>query len=133
MTLRSLVLTNLSTMGVILAAMAVVAMLETLAPLHPRGTRPPFVYVHGDFMAGGFHSHALARQLGPDQPVYVVHPHGLADRSIPTTIEAMAVCCRSLVSWIQVLAGFGNKPIVVCDRGCSIERMKSQVREVSVE
>lgn len=61
-----------------------------VAPLHPRGTRPPFVYVHGDFMAGGFHSHALARQLGPDQPVYVVHPHGLADRSIPTTIEAMA-------------------------------------------
>ncbi len=61
-----------------------------IAPLHERGTRTPFVYVHGDFMAAGFHTHALARLLGPDQPVYAVHPHGLADRSIPTSIEAMA-------------------------------------------
>ena len=61
-----------------------------IAPLHERGTRPPFVYVHGDFMAAGFHTHSLARLLGPDQPIYAVHPHGLADRSIPTSIEAMA-------------------------------------------
>ena len=61
-----------------------------IAPLHERGARPPFVYVHGDFMAAGFHTHSLARLLGPEQPIYVVHPHGLADRSIPTSIEAMA-------------------------------------------
>ena len=61
-----------------------------VVPLHEGGSRLPFVYVHGDFFGGGFHCHVLARLLGPDQPVYVVHPHGLAGGSVPTTIEAMA-------------------------------------------
>jgi len=61
-----------------------------IVPLHEGGSRPPFVYVHGDFFAGGFHCHALAKALGPDQPFYVVHPHGVADGFVPTTIEAMA-------------------------------------------
>jgi thioesterase domain-containing protein/acyl carrier protein len=61
-----------------------------VVPLNEDGSRPPFVYVHGDFFGGGFHSHALARRLGSDQPVYVVHPHGLAGGVVPATIEAMA-------------------------------------------
>ena len=55
-----------------------------------QGTRPPFVFLHGDFQAGGFYSRALAHALGPDQPTLIVHPHGLVGDAIPETIEAMA-------------------------------------------
>ena len=48
------------------------------------------MFLHGDFTGGGFYSRALAHALGPDQPVLIVHPHGLVDATIPETIEAMA-------------------------------------------
>jgi amino acid adenylation domain-containing protein len=54
------------------------------------GTRPPLFFLHGDFSGGGFYSHGLARGLGPDQPFYAVHPHGLDDSPVPDSIEAMA-------------------------------------------
>jgi thioesterase domain-containing protein len=54
------------------------------------GTLPPFVFLHGDFTGGGFYSRALAHWLGPDQPVLIVHPHGLVEATVPPTIEAMA-------------------------------------------
>jgi thioesterase domain-containing protein len=47
-------------------------------------------FLHGDFSGGGFYCHALARELGSDQPFYAVHPHGLGGSSIPDSIEAMA-------------------------------------------
>jgi thioesterase domain-containing protein len=58
--------------------------------VNAQGTRPPFVFLHGDFQAGGFYSRALARSLGADQPTLIVHPHGLVGDAIPETIEAMA-------------------------------------------
>jgi len=58
--------------------------------VNARGQRPPFVFLHGDFQAGGFYSRALALALGPDQPTLIVHPHGLAGDAVPATIEAMA-------------------------------------------
>ena len=61
-----------------------------VSELHPEGARLPLVYVHGDFMAGGFHGHMLAHRLGPEQPLLLVHPHGVADRTLPSTVEAMA-------------------------------------------
>jgi thioesterase domain-containing protein/acyl carrier protein len=51
---------------------------------------PAFVFLHGDFTGGGFYSRALVQALGPDQPVLLVHPHGLVDALVPDTIEAMA-------------------------------------------
>jgi thioesterase domain-containing protein len=61
-----------------------------VAPINASGTRPPIFFLHGDFSGGGFFSNALARGLGPDQPFFVVHPHGLIDDAVPPTIEAMA-------------------------------------------
>jgi thioesterase domain-containing protein len=46
--------------------------------------------MHGDLSGGGFYSRSLARALGPDQPMVVVHPHGLDELPIPESIEAMA-------------------------------------------
>lgn len=61
-----------------------------LVALNPKGSRPPFFFLHGDFTGGGFFSHKLSRALGGDQPFYAVHPHGLIDPVVPDTIEAMA-------------------------------------------
>ncbi len=63
---------------------------EPVAAVNAAGTRPPFFFLHGDFSGGGFYSRELARALGPDQPFYAVHPHGLIDAEVPETIEAMA-------------------------------------------
>jgi thioesterase domain-containing protein len=54
------------------------------------GSLPPFVFLHGDFTGGGFYSRALVQALGPEQPVLIVHPHGLVETDVPASIEAMA-------------------------------------------
>jgi thioesterase domain-containing protein len=47
-----------------------------LEPVHPQGVKPPFFVVHGvhGTMAIG---RAMARALGPDQPLYVLHGRGI--------------------------------------------------------
>jgi amino acid adenylation domain-containing protein len=57
---------------------------------HAGGPRPPFFFLHGDFSGGGFYCRTLARALGPDQPFFALHPHGLDGRPVPETIESMA-------------------------------------------
>jgi hypothetical protein len=51
--------------------------------MNAQGSRPPFVYLHGDFMGGGFYSRTMATALGADQPTLIVHPHGLVEDAIP--------------------------------------------------
>jgi amino acid adenylation domain-containing protein len=53
------------------------------------GTKPPLVYLHGDF-AGGSYSWSLATMLGADQPMTVIPPHGLPGRPPATSVEEMA-------------------------------------------
>lgn len=49
---------------------------NTLVPIQPNGTRPPFFCVHG--LGGGVLGYAeLARVLGPDQPFYGLQARGL--------------------------------------------------------
>ncbi|HKZ03856.1 MAG TPA: amino acid adenylation domain-containing protein [Methylomirabilota bacterium] len=61
-----------------------------LIALRAEGSQPPFFFLHGDFSGGGFFSRALAEAVGPEQPFYAVHPHGLVDSAVPDSIEAMA-------------------------------------------
>ena len=49
----------------------------------------PFIYLHGDYRGGGFYCYNLARFLGTEQPVYVLHPHGLFGPRMPSTIDEM--------------------------------------------
>jgi thioesterase domain-containing protein/acyl carrier protein len=63
---------------------------DPVTVVNAAGSRPPFFFLHGDFTGGGFYSRELARALGPDQPFYAVHPHGLIDPDVPDSIEAMA-------------------------------------------
>jgi thioesterase domain-containing protein len=57
---------------------------------HADGTRPPLIFLHGDFNGAGFYCLNLAAELGPSQPFYALGPHGLHGVPIPATIEEMA-------------------------------------------
>jgi amino acid adenylation domain-containing protein len=61
-----------------------------LVTLRATGSKRPFILVHGDLECGGFYARNLARYLDPDRPFYVLHPHGLDGRPVPSTIEEMA-------------------------------------------
>lgn len=57
---------------------------------HTDGTRPPLIFLHGDFNGAGFYCLNLAAELGAAQPFYALGPHGLHGVPIPATIEEMA-------------------------------------------
>ena len=61
-----------------------------LTALNAGGSRPPLFFLHGDFYESGLYCRGLAGALGPDQPFYVVHPHGLDGTDVPASIEEMA-------------------------------------------
>jgi amino acid adenylation domain-containing protein len=56
--------------------------------LNAGGRRPPVFFFHGDMAGGGFYALRVARRLGAEQPVHVVHP--LTGGSVLRSIEAMA-------------------------------------------
>jgi amino acid adenylation domain-containing protein len=62
----------------------------TLVPVQPDGTRPPFFYVPADWNGGGFYAREIARDLGPDQPFYVLDPQAYHPTEAPATLAAMA-------------------------------------------
>ena len=72
------------------ALRAQAATASRVTALRATGAHPPLFFLHGDFSGGGYYCHALARELGGEQPFYAVHPHGLDGSAIPDTIEAMA-------------------------------------------
>lgn len=68
-----------------------------LGAVREAGSRPPFVFMHGDLKSGGYYAYAMARHLDADQPFYVLDPHGVDGQPLPASIEAMAAeCVREL-------------------------------------
>ena len=61
-----------------------------LLRVQPGGTKPPFFFLHGDYLSGGFYCLELARHLGPDQPFFALPPYGLDSRPVPESYEQMA-------------------------------------------
>ncbi len=79
--------------------------------------RPPFFFFHGDYEGGGFYSKKLARGLGPDQPFYILEPHGVDGAPVPETIEAMAISYLGMLQEVEfdgpyLLGGFCNGGLV---------------------
>ena len=63
---------------------------ENLVRINPNGRQRPLVLFHGDYIwGGGPFSSGLTRDLGSEQPVLVVAPHG-GGEAFPQSIEAMA-------------------------------------------
>jgi len=81
------------------------------------GPLPLLVYFHGDYGGAGLYTRRLADLLGPEQPLAIVHPHGVDGHAVPATIEAMADDRQSDVEALVtrrpvVLAGFCNGGLV---------------------
>jgi amino acid adenylation domain-containing protein len=69
--------------------------------IQTEGSRRPFFFLHGDYYGGGFYCLNLARALGPEQPFFALHPHGLDGRPVPASIEAMAAEHLATVRTLQ--------------------------------
>ena len=57
--------------------------------LNPAGTRPPFLYLHGEYTGPGLYCLRLAQKLGPDQPLLVL-PSAPVDPARWQSIEEVA-------------------------------------------
>ena len=62
---------------------------ERVTPLRASGERSALFFLHND-SGRGVYTHALARCLDPNRPVYAVHLHGLDGAALPETVEAIA-------------------------------------------
>jgi aspartate racemase len=69
--------------------------------LQEHGRHRPLFFFHGDLNGGGFYCRELARHLGPEQPVTVIHPLGLDHGQVPGTIEAMAAVHLAQIRSLQ--------------------------------
>lgn len=65
-----------------------------------RGLRshPPFFFLHGDFLGGGYYCVALARQLGPHVSFYTLAPRNLDPDSPPPPISEIAAELVELIT-----------------------------------
>ena len=63
--------------------------IKTVAPTLSKSSQTPLIYFHGDPF-GGRYARKLANLLEDIQPITVVSPHGLDDKPVPDSIEAMA-------------------------------------------
>jgi amino acid adenylation domain-containing protein len=73
----------------------------------------PFFFLHGDFFGGGLYCRNLARHLDPDQPLYAIHPHGVAGQPLLRTLDARGAEHVKLMRAVQpegpyLLGGYCN-------------------------
>ncbi len=103
-----------------------------LVEVQPRGSKPPFFFLHGDLRGGGFYCLNLARCLGEEQPLYALSPHGLSGSAVPQTIEAMAASYIEMVRAVRpegpyFLGGMCNGGVVAFEMARQLERQGSRV------
>jgi thioesterase domain-containing protein len=107
------------------------------ASFNAGGSRTPIVFLHGDFVGGGLYCHALARALGPDQPLVVLPPHGLRDDRVPGSIAEMAA---ELVTELKasravgpfILGGHCNGALVALEMARTLTREGERVPLVAL-
>jgi thioesterase domain-containing protein len=83
----------------------------SLIPVQTGGLKRPFFYMHVHWIGGAFYSFTLARDLGLDQPLYVIDPYKFDGLQVPPTIEAMAAAYIKSIRTVQpegpyLLGGF---------------------------
>ena len=88
-----------------------------LVQVQPGAGKRPFFFLHGDLGGGGFYCVPLARRLGPEQPFYSIHPHGVFGDDIPLSIEVMASELGNAIRFVQpegpyLLGGYCNGALV---------------------
>ncbi len=96
------------------------------------GSRRPFFFLHGDWTGGAFYCFALARALGPEQPLYVLEPYKFSGQLSITTVEEMAAAHREALRAVQpegpyLLGGFCNGGLLTYEIARQLEEAGQQV------
>ncbi|MBI1959904.1 MAG: amino acid adenylation domain-containing protein, partial [Candidatus Rokubacteria bacterium] len=103
--------------------------------IKPSGSRPPLFFLHGDYSGGGFYCLNLARQMEPEQPFWVLHPHGLDGGPVPPSIEAMAADHVTTLRSVRpkgpyLLGGYCNGGLVALEVARQLLDMGEEVGRV---
>lgn len=86
---------------------------EHVVAVQSGGARRPFFFLHGDWTGNAFFCFRLARELGSDQPFYILTPYSFDGLPISPTVEVMAAAHIQSMRVIQpegpyLLGGFCN-------------------------
>ena len=90
-----------------------------LVPIQTTGSRRPIFYVHVHNEGGAFYCFTLARDLGADQPLYLLEPYRFDGLRIPPPLEAMAAAYIESLRSVQpggpyrLVAFCGGSPIAL--------------------
>lgn len=106
-----------------------------LLPMNEKGSRPPLFFFHGHVYGGLFFCRAIAERLGPDQPFYAVHPHGMDGTTPPGSIEEMAAERIRAIRSVQphgpyYLGGYCNGGYVAVEAARQLEASGEKVASV---
>src|SRR6266568_3755424 len=74
---------------------------EHVVVIQAGGNKRPFFFLHGQWNSEAFYCYPLARDLGPDQPFYVLEPYTFEGLPVPPTIEAIAATHIKLMRSVQ--------------------------------
>lgn len=82
-----------------------------LVAIQSGGSKQPFFFFHVHWVGGAFYCFTLARNLGPDQPFYMLEPYRFDGLQVPPTLEAMAAAYIKSLRAVQpegpyLLGGF---------------------------
>ncbi|HEU5370396.1 MAG TPA: thioesterase domain-containing protein, partial [Ktedonobacterales bacterium] len=106
----------------------------SVVALQTGGAKRPLFYVHIHAQGGAFYCFHLARELGPDQPFYVLEPFRSAElRSMPS-FEAMAAAYVASLRAIQPegpyqLVGFCGGGLIAFEMA---HQLRAQGQEVDL-
>lgn len=106
-----------------------------LLPMNEKGSRPPLFFFHGHVYGGLFFCRAIGQRLGPDQPFYAVHPHGMDGTTPPGSIEDMAAARIKAIRQVQphgpyYLGGYCNGGYVAIEAARQLEAVGEKVVSV---
>jgi len=97
----------------------------------------PLFFLHGDIDGGGYYTLKMARRLAPEQPLYMLNPHGLDGTELPASVEEMA---QSYLKYIlerqqrgpYYLVGYCNAGLAAYEIAQRLTRLGHQVGMVGL-
>jgi acyl carrier protein len=79
-----------ATIGHLSQALARQTRAPQMVALQAEGSRPPFYFLHGDYISGGVYCRHLVQHLNQEQPLFAISPYGLDGDAVPPTYQEMA-------------------------------------------
>jgi pimeloyl-ACP methyl ester carboxylesterase len=105
-----------------------------VVPIQVGGTKRPLFYLHVHVTGGAFYNFALARDLGPDQPFYMLDPYRLESDEMPPSLETMAAAYIEALRTVQpegpyLLSGFCGGGIIAFEMA---QQLRAQGQDVDL-